>query len=385
MGKTIVVAGCGIGGIVAANELRKKLGDKARIIVIDKSPKHVFYPSLLWVMIGLRAPEKIQKGLSFLSAKGMEFVNSEITGISAEKRRVSCGKKTFTYDYLIVSLGAALSPESVEGLMEGGYNLYDVNGVVRLGKAVKAFSGGKIAILIARLPFKCPAAPYETAFLLDSYFRRKGARRMIEIEVYTPESLPMPVAGLETGEAVKEMLESRNIKFSPESAVVSINAKKKLMQFGNGKSAKFGLLIFVPPHTAPKVIRDSALSGESGWIPVDAATLKTKFENVYAIGDVASVKLPDGKMLPKAGVFAHAQAEVVAHNIAAEILGRGSMKMRTFGGNGYCFLETGDGKAAFSHGNFYSVPRSIRLKKAGRLWHWGKVLLEKYWFWKWFK
>ncbi len=384
MGKTIVVAGCGIGGIVAANELRKKLGSRARIIVIDKSPKHVFYPSLLWVMIGLRAPEKIQKELNFLNAKGIEFVNSEITGISAEKRRVSCGKKTFTYDYLIVSLGAGLSPESVEGLMEGGYNLYDVNGVVRLGKAVKAFSGGKIAILIARLPFKCPAAPYETAFLLDSYFRRKGTRRMIEIEVYTPETLPMPVAGLETGKAVKGMLESRNIKFSPESAIVSINAKKKLMQFGNGKSAKFDLLIFVPPHTAPKVIRDSALSGESGWIPVDAATLKTRFEGAYAIGDVASVKLPDGKMLPKAGVFAHAQAEVVAHNIAAEILGRGSMKMRTFDGNGYCFLEVGDGKAAFSHGNFYAEPRRIRLKKAGRIWHWGKVMLEKYWLWKWF-
>ncbi|MBI2142292.1 NAD(P)/FAD-dependent oxidoreductase [Candidatus Woesearchaeota archaeon] len=384
MEKTIVVAGCGIGGLVTANELRKKLGSRARIIIIDKSPKHVFYPSLLWVMIGLRAPEKIQKELNFLNAKGMEFVNSEITGISAEKRRIICGKKTVAYDYLIVSLGAELSPESVEGLRESGYNLYDLNGTMQLGKAIKGFSGGKIAILIARLPFKCPAAPYEAAFLLDSYFRRKGMRDKVGIEIYTPESLPMPVAGLETGKAVKEMLESRNIKFSPESAVASINSKKKLMQFGNGKSEKFDLLVFVPSHSAPKAVRESALAGESGWIPVDADTLKTKFEGVYAIGDVAAVKLPDGKMLPKAGVFAHAQAEVVAHNIAGEILGRGSMKMRTFEGKGYCFLETGDGKAAFSHGNFYAEPRNIRLKKAARLWHWGKVLLEKYWFWKWF-
>lgn len=384
MGKTIVVAGCGIGGIVASNELKKKLGNKARIIVIDKSPRHVFYPSLLWVMLGMRSPEKIQKELSLLNAKGMEFVNSEITEINAGEKyvKLKSGGKAFDYDYLIISLGAGLSPESVEGLKESGYNLYDLEGTVRLEKAVKAFSQGKIAILISKLPFKCPAAPYEAAFLLDSYFRRKGMRRMVDIEIFTPESLPMPVAGQETGKAVKAMLEKRNIKFSPESALISINANKKLIEFGNGKSAKFDLLIFVPPHAAPKVVRESALAGEGGWVPADAATLKTKFEGVYAIGDVAAIKLPDGKMLPKAGVFAHAQAEVVAHNIAQEILGKG--KMKAFGGNGYCFLEVGDGKAGFSHGNFYSEPRNIRLKKAGRLWHWGKVLLEKYWFWKWF-
>lgn len=383
MAKTIVVAGCGIGGIVASNSLRKKLGDKARIVVIDKSPKHVFYPSLLWLMLGLRRPENMQKELSFLNTKGIEFVNSEITEINAAEKQVRCGKKTFNYDYLIISLGAELSPESVEGLKEGGYNLYDLNGAVQLGKAIKVFSQGKIAILISKLPFKCPAAPYEAAFLLDSYFRRKGTRRTIEIEIFTPESLPMPVAGQETGKAVKAMLDSRSIKFSPEHVLSSINAKRKLIEFGSGKRARFDLLIFVPPHAAPMVVRKSALAGENGWIPVDAATLKTKFEGVFAIGDVAAVKLPDGKMLPKAGVFAHAQAEVVAHNIAREILGRG--KTRAFDGKGYCFVEVGDGKAGFSHGNFYSVPRDIRLKKAGRLWHWGKVLFEKYWFWKWFQ
>jgi len=56
---------------------------------------------------------------------------------------------------------------------------------------------------------------------------------------------------------------------------------------------------------------------------VDAHTLKTKHPRVWAIGDVVGIPLPNKMMLPKAGVFAHAEAEAVARSIAAEINGRG--------------------------------------------------------------
>ncbi|MFZ3062153.1 MAG: NAD(P)/FAD-dependent oxidoreductase, partial [Actinomycetota bacterium] len=88
-------------------------------------------------------------------------------------------------------------------------------------------------------------------------------------------------------------------------------------------------------------------------------------------------------MLPKAGVFAHYQADVVAHNIAAEI--KGSRSRKAFDGRGYCFVEMGYGKAGFDSGNFYTEPQpTVRLRKPGRLWHWGKILFEKWWLWRWF-
>ena len=128
------------------------------------------------------------------------------------------------------------------------------------------------------------------------------------------------------------------------------------------------------------MVQAAGLCGESGWVPVDRATLETKFPGVYAIGDVTGIPLKIGKPLPKAGVFAHHGAEVVAHNIAAQITGHGATQQ--FSGQGSCFVEIGDGRAGFGSGDFFAEPAPrMRLRPPGRLRHFGKVLYEKYWLW----
>lgn len=381
--KTIVILGGGVGGLVAANELKKKTGKDARIILIDKSDKHIYAPSFLWLMLGKRRAEKIQKPLSLLKRKGIEFVHDELVKVDPENKLVKTRNADFRYDYLIISLGAELVPEKVPGLAKSGYNLYELKEVERLRDDLKKFTGGKVAVVISSLPFKCPAAPYEATFLLDEYFQNKGIRNKTEIAIFTPETLPMPAAGSENGEAIKAMLEERNIKFNPESELLSVAQDKKEVIFKGEKTASFDLLIFIPPHQGPKVIRESGVGNEMGWIPVDKKTFKTKYENVFAIGDVAAVTLVSGKPLPKAGVFAHFEAKVVAKNIASEIQGHPAKE--EYDGHAYCFLETGYGKSGLASGNFYAEPvPTIAMKHPGRVWRWGKVLFEKYWFWKWF-
>lgn len=117
-------------------------------------------------------------------------------------------------------------------------------------------------------------------------------------------------------------------------------------------------------------------------VPVDSGTLKTRYDDVYAVGDVANIKLPGGMMLPKAGVFAHGQAQMVAENIYEEVEGGGSK--REWNGWGSYFLETGYGKSAYASGNFYDNPPAVKVKKPGRIWFWGKILFKKYWLWRWF-
>jgi hypothetical protein len=56
-----------------------------------------------------------------------------------------------------------------------------------------------VGVLIARTPFKCPAAPYEAAFLIDEVLRKEGVRERVELGVYTPEWQPMLAAGDEVG------------------------------------------------------------------------------------------------------------------------------------------------------------------------------------------
>ena len=380
--KQILILGGGIGGLVAANKLLKKLGKEHKIILIDKNDKHVYAPSFLWVMEGKRNVEKIQKPLKFLKRRGIEFVNEKVVKIEPEKNIVKTNKNKFNYDYLIISLGAELVPENINGLSQAGYNLYQIEEVERLRKDLKDFKGGKIAVVISSFPFKCPAAPYEATFLLDEYFFKKGIRKDIDLQIFTPETLPMPVAGQKIGKAVKQMLEEKGIIFNSEKKVNSIDGKNKTIIFEDNQKVQYDTLIYVPPHKAPDVVKNSKLTDETGWIPVDAKTLETKQKNIYAIGDITSIKLPDGKMLPKAGVFAHYQAEVVANNIASEIIGKNYFK--EFNGNGLCFLETGFDKSGFAGGNFYAEKREIKMKRPSHIWHWGKILFEKYWFWRYF-
>lgn len=382
-GKTTVILGGGIGGVVAANDLRRKLERRHRVILIDRNDQHVYAPSFLWLMLGKRQQHSIQKPLHLLMRKGIDVVNAEITGIDPGGKTVKTARGVFDYDYLVISLGAELAAEKVPGLAESGYNLYMIQDVERLRHDLKDFPGGRVSIVVSSLPFKCPAAPYEAAFLLDEYFKRRGIRAQTEISVLTPEPFPMPAAGPENGKAIRAMLEGRNIKYRPEVQLASVDARKRELRFDGDIVESFDLLIFVPPHQGPGAIRDSNMGNEAGWIPVDRETFSTRFDGVFAIGDCAAVTLDSGKPLPKAGVFAHSEAHIVTDNIAAEI--KGLPQDKKYDGQAYCFLETGYGKAGFAGGNFYSRPApAIKMRPPGRIWYLGKILLEKYWMWRWF-
>ena len=381
-GKTILVLGGGVGGIVAAMRLRRRLPPEHRVILVEKEADHVFSPSFLWLMIGERRAGEISRPLAALRRRGIELVQGTIERIDPVERRVRVDGSELAGDSLIVALGADLAPEVVPGLAEAGHNFYTLAGAASLRAALSKLSQGRIAVLVASMPFKCPAAPNEAAMLLEYDCRRRGVRQNALVDLYTPEPGPMPVAGPAVSAALRQMVEAKGIGYHPGHAVTRVDPANHRLAFANGAEADFDLLAYVPPHCAPKVVRDAGMCGESGWVPVDRSTLATRFPDVYAIGDVTGIMLPSiGKPLPKAGVLAHNEAEVVAHNIAVAVSGRGAT--RQFSGEGECFVETGDGKAAFGSGNFYADPApQIELKSPSRLLHWGKVAYEKYWLWR---
>ena len=379
----VLVLGGGVGGLVAAVELRKKLPEQHRIVLVDREEQHLFAPSLLWLMTGLRTANNISRPLDLLKRKGIEVIHGEIERIDPESRQAIVDGTTYGGDYLVISLGAELAPETIPGLPEAGYNLYSLSGAEALREAFRDFRSGRLVVLTAAPAYKCPAAPYEAAMLLDHDCRKRKVRDAVQIDLYAAEPGPMGVAGPKVSAGVRQLVEQKGIGYHPEHQVTKVDSEQRRLDFANGASAEFDLLAYVPPHRAPRVVRDAGLIGESGWIPVDRHTLETRFDRVYAIGDVTGIPLKLGKPLPKAGVFAHRQAEVVARNIVRAITGKG--RPATFGGYGECFIETGGGRAGFGRGNFYAEPvPEVRLHKVGRRWHWGKILFEKKWLRHWF-
>jgi sulfide:quinone oxidoreductase len=172
----------------------------------------------------------------------------------------------------------------------------------------------------------------------------------------------MAVAGPAVGDALLGMLAEREITYAGDHTVSSIDPASRKLLFDDDE-ASYDLLVGVPPHKAPQVVIESGLTDSSGYIPVhpqtlevltDVENLETDYTGVYAIGDVTTVTLLNLMPLPKAGVFAEAEARVVAENIVADVAGEpGSAR---YNGRGQCHVEVGGGLAALAGGNFYGSP-----------------------------
>lgn len=379
MDKTILVLGAGTGGIITAKELSKKVGSKTKILLFEKEEKNVFAPSLLWLMVGKRKPKQVFRDTRKIAGTGIEVIIGAIEKVNPEQISVTVKGLEYKGDYMVISLGAEQITE--HNLNNYGHDFYTLDGATKFNEQLQNFKGGKIVILVPSLPFKCPAAPYEAAMLVENFIHKKGLSAKTEVFHFTPEPGPMGVAGKELSGAVRQMVEMKGVKYFPEHQLTS--ATEKTLTFSNGKTIEYDLLAYTPKHQCPKVIGNTALIGNSGWIEVNRNTMETNFDNVYAIGDITFIPLELGKPLPKAGVFAHYQAETVAQNISQNIKGENDFK--TFNGDGQCFLEIGDGKAGYASGDFYGSPLpNVKMKNPSYFGHWMKVWFEKYWFFKYF-
>ncbi len=116
----------------------------------------------------------------------------------------------------------------------------------------------------------------------------------------------------------------------------------------DGEEVPYDLFLGVPKHRAPGVVLESGMA-ENGYIPVDSRTLATRFPDVYAVGDVATVGVP------KAGVFSEREARIVAETLIARL--RGGEPPAGYDGRGSCYIEFGAGRVGRVDIDFLSGPK----------------------------
>ncbi|SMO90193.1 NAD(P)/FAD-dependent oxidoreductase [Gracilimonas mengyeensis] len=385
MKKQILVLGGGLGGVQAAKELSKKIGNEegitlANILVFEREEQNVFQPSLTWLMVGKRKEEQLYRETKNIEGGGIEVILGDIEKIDPDELTVTVKGEAYKGDYMIVSLGVQQAAD--EALSQAGHNFYTMEGASGFYKDLQAFEGGKIAITVPSLPFKSPVAPYEAAMLVEEYVREKGLRDKTEITIYTPEKEPMGFAGSDISDNVMKLMAERYVRYVTGYNLKDISSSEMIFEdhHGEQKKAAFDLLAYTPHHQCPKVVTDAGLVGESGWVEVNRETLETKYPKVFAIGDITRIKLNSGELLPKAGVFARHEAEVVAHNIAKEVYGK--LPDKKFEGEGSYILDLGEDEAGRVSGDFYSS--EVKMDNPGVIRHWEKILTEKSWFIKYF-
>ena len=241
--------------LATAFELRCRLGPDHRIVVVDREAEHRFQASFLWLMMGWREPADISRPLAGLAAHGIDFRQATIEQIDAANQRVETSTKThgvdtsnesIDYDYLVIALGAQLAADQIRGLADAGLTPYSLDGATALRDAGRRLDAGSVAIVVADLPFKCPAAPYEAALMLEAGFRANAVRSKIQIDLYTPEPQPMPVAGPDLGAALTQVLDARGIGLHTQQHLTAVDAERRRLSFAGGPSS--GEAKLRPPH-----------------------------------------------------------------------------------------------------------------------------------------
>jgi sulfide:quinone oxidoreductase len=348
----VVILGGGFGGLSAANEIRNSLdSSKVKITIIDKKDWFMVGFAKLWIMNGTRTFENSIGSLNELPKKQINFIKDEIIEINPENNFIKTKSENISFDFLIISMGAVLAPEKIPGLVENGFNLYDHNQLDKIHQKLNKIENGKIAIVIMGMPYKCPPAPFEASLLIDSMLRKRGIRDSVQIDFYSPAPITLPAAGPEVSKQILDLVNSEKIIFHNSKKIKCVESKKLIFE---NDEANFDILLAIPPHVAPKVIYDSNLAKEPGFIPIDR-DCKTPYQNIFAVGDVTSLVVNDSMAVPKAGIFAEGEGITVAKNIISKLESKETSVL--FDGKGGCFLESGKDTASILEVDMFTDPK----------------------------
>jgi len=374
----VVIVGGGVGGTLTANllvrKLRRRIRDgSAMVTVVDETGTHTYQPGFMYLAMGgeragnLHRPER-----SLLDAEVELIVGTVDRVDEGAQALVLRDGRVIAYDYLVLASGCRIVPDTIEHFDPEAQHFYTPQAAARLRAALDAFTGGRIVVGIAGMPYKCPPAPLEVAFLIESELRERHLRDRTELHFCSPIGRAFTIESV--SEMATPVLEQKGIELHTFFNVESIDPERKIVQSLEGEELAYDLLILVPPHRGQQFVVDSGLADPpGGWLPTDRRTLQVGGRpNVFALGDATDLPLS------KAGSTAHFEAPVVTERITAAIEGRPPRgRHADYEGRVMCFFEIGDGKGTLLRFDYDHPPRP---PKPNRLWHLGKIVFNKtYW------
>jgi sulfide:quinone oxidoreductase len=376
--KRILILGGGVGGTLTANLLIKKLRRQVKagevtITVVDQTGQHTYQPGFMYIAMGGERAEKLQRPERGLLDSRINLVVGEVAKVDEQAQVVHLHDGLpLAYDYLVLATGSRILPEAIEHFDTEAHHFYTAEAALKLRKALDAFKGGRIVVAIAGMPYKCPPAPLEVSFLIESELRDRGLRDKSEVHFCSPIGRAFTIESV--SEMATPIFEQKGIEVHTFFNVESIDPTRRVVQSLEGEDLPYDLLILVPPHKGQQFLMDSGLApAPGGWLPTDRATLQVGGRvNVFALGDATDLPLS------KAGSTAHFEAPVVTERIAAAIEGRVvNHKHGDYLGKVMCFFEIGDGKGTLLQFDYEHPPRP---PKPNQLWHLGKIVFNKtYW------
>lgn len=387
MKKQILVLGGSFGGLTAALELKRRLGEQAEISVISKDDNFVFLPSLPWLVTGHRQAGRISLPLSrVLAPRRIGFIHDSVTGIDPAAQLVTTSAGTHPYDYLLIATGPHLSFEEIPGLgPDSGHShcVFTLENALKSREAWQRLLTDPGPVVLGSTQFaSCFGPYYELAFELDYELRRRKIRHKVPMVYLSSEPWPghMGIGGLgRSRRFIEDEFADRDIRIMTNQSVAVV--EPGLIHLAGGESLPFSLAMLSPPFKG--VAGVASLGNPRDFIPADEYYRHPAHANIFTVGVAMALPpkeptpVPTG--VPKTGYMTVQMAKVAAANIAADL---NNTPLRPTGDlAAVCMLDMGD-SATLMVADPVQPPRQRTILHKGRWVRWAKAGLERYFLWK---
>ena len=392
----IAILGAGLGGTIAAYEIKAAVGGRAEVTVVNQGDTFHFVPSNPWVAVRWRKRDAIEVRLpEVMKRKGIGFTGVGARRVHPAENRIELNDgQSLAYDYLVIATGPELAFDEIPGLgPHGGFtqSICHVDHAERAAAAFDAFVKDPGPIVVGAVQgASCFGPAYEFAMILDTELRRRKLRDRVPMTFVTSEPY-IGHLGLDGVGDTKGLLESemrnRHIKWITNAKVAKVEAGvmdvEEVADDGAVKARHelpFAFSMLLPAFRGvPAIHGIEGLTNPRGFVVVDKNQRNPAFPNVFGLG-VAVAIAPTGKTpvpvgVPKTGFMIESMVTAIAKNLSALVDGGSASAEATW--NAICLADFGDSGVAFI-AQPQIPPRNVNWSAEGRWVHLAKVGFEKY-------
>ena len=392
---TIIIVGAGLGGAIAAFDIRHAVGERARVVVVSEGDTFNFTPSNPWLAVRWRTPESIQVSLpAIMKRKGIEFIGVGAKALRPADKVVDLADgRILAYDYLVIATGPELAFDEIPGLGPQGHTRSICTGqhAAETAAAFEAFAAAPGPIVVGAVQgASCFGPAYEFAMILDTELRRRRIRDRVPMTFVTSEPY-IGHLGLDGVGDTKGLLESemrnRHIKWVTNARVTSVDAGRmhveEVAEDGSVKAAHdlpFAFSMMLPAFRGVAAVRGTpGLTNPRGFILVDKHQRNPTWPDVFALGVCIAIP-PTGPTpvpvgVPKTGFMIESMVSAISANLRELLDGKAPTHEATW--NAICLADFGDGGVAFM-AQPQIPPRNINWSASGKWVHTAKAAFEGY-------
>jgi sulfide:quinone oxidoreductase len=391
----VVVLGAGLGGVLAAYEIKEKLRSKDHLTLISRGDSYFFVPSNPWIAVNWRDRKSIEVKLPpVMKKKGIAFVNVGAKRVHPAENRVELEDgRSIPYDYLVIATGPELAFDEIQGFGPNAntQSICHIDHAEQAANAFERFCKSPAPIVVGAVQgASCFGPAYEFAMILDTELRKRRIRDRVPMTFVTSEPY-IGHLGLDGVGDTKGLLESemrnRHIKWITNARVASVDPSmvhvEEVNEDGTVKATHdlpFGFSMMLPAFRGVDAIKGlEGLTNPRGFVLIDKHQRNPTFPNIFSIGVTVAIppmgKTPVPVGVPKTGFMIESMVTATAENIGDLVRGKTAEAEATW--NAICLADFGDGGVAFV-AQPQIPPRNVNWSAEGKWVHMAKEAFEKY-------